>query len=93
MTLTHPVIASMRDERDVEVPTIPIPAMDTWVVEDGDDYPAEAVHSFPVNCYCADGRCRYADFERTEYENDRIPDGAHRRIAHIFAVTTEVKPA
>jgi len=57
VTLTdHPVIASMRDERDVEQPTVEIPELGTFVVTDGDYWDAERLPDLHQVCYCDDGK-------------------------------------
>lgn len=93
MTLTHPVIASMRDERDVEQPTVEVPALDTWVVEDGDDMHAEHLREEYTSCFCQDGRHRSEDRDDlTRQRRVYMPTGAHRLKAHIYAVIVEEKP-
>jgi len=90
MSLTaDPFIESVRAERDVEQPTVEISALDTWVVEDGDDMPAEHERSYPADCYCTDRRCREIDRERVEYPNSRVSEGAHRVTVHLYAVVVE----
>lgn len=56
MTLTHPVIAAMRDERDVETPTVPIEALGIFAVIDGDHWDAEALPDLHEVCHCEDGK-------------------------------------
>lgn len=74
-------------ERDVEQPTVQISALDTWVVEDGDDMHAEHEREYPADCFCTDGRCREIDRERVEYPSSRVAVGAHRITVHLYAVT------
>lgn len=74
-------------ERDVEQPTVEVPALDTHVIEDGDVLPAEHERQYPADCFCTDGRCREIDRERVEYPNSRVRDGAHRITVHLYAVT------
>jgi hypothetical protein len=82
------VIESMWDERDVETPTVEAPALDTWVVEDGDVMDAEHERSYPADCFCEDGRHREIDREQVAYPNSRVHDGAHRITVHLYSVTS-----
>lgn len=90
MSLTHPVIASMRDERDVEHPTVEVSALDTHVVEDGDVLDAEHLREEYAACFCQDGRHRSED--RDDLARQRrvyTPAGAHRLKAYVYAVIVE----
>ncbi len=94
MTLTdHPVIASMRTERDVEHPVVEAPALDTHVVEDGDVMEAEHIRTEWTHCYCLDGRHRREDRWELNPVQHRLPVGAHRIKAHMYAVIVEEKDA
>lgn len=94
MTLTHPVTASMRDERDVEHPTVEVPALDTHVVEDGDALPAEHIREEFTSCFCQDGRHRPEDRDDlARHQRTYPPVGAHRLKAYIYAVIVEEKTA
>lgn len=94
MTVTHPVIASMHDERDVEVETIPIPVIDTWVVEDGDDHLAEHIRVEYARCFCLDGKHRREDRTDLRHYRDPYPPlGSHAVYAHMYALVTEVEPS
>lgn len=89
MTLTHPVIASMRDERDVEMPTVEVPALDTHVVEDGDVMAAEHIRTEHTQCFCQDGRHRNEDRQDLSPHRRTQLAGAHRITAYMYAVITE----
>lgn len=81
-------------ERDVEHPTVEISALDTHVVEDGDDLPAEHIREEYTHCFCEDGRHRPED--RDDLVRQRrtfTPAGAHRLKAYIYAVIVEEKTA
>lgn len=87
MTLTdHPVIASMRAERDVEHPVVEVPALDTHVVEDGDVMEAEFLRAGTWACHCIDGRHRDIDREELAYADSWLPFGAHRVPVFVYAV-------
>lgn len=85
-----PVIASMRDERDVEHPTVEVPALDVFLVEDGDVMDAEHVRSGPWCCFCDDKRHRDIDRRPLEFDNSYLPKGAHLLTVHTYAVVTEM---
>jgi hypothetical protein len=89
VTLTHSVIASMRDERDVEVPTIAVPVLDTWVIEDGDDHLAEHIRTEHTQCFCQDGHHRNEDRRDLSPYRHTLLTGAHHITAHMYAVITE----
>lgn len=93
MTLTHPVIAAMREERDVEQPTVEVPALDTHLVEDGDVMDAEHVRSGPWACFCEDKRRRDIDRRPLEFEASYLPKGSRLLRVHTYAVVTEADPA
>lgn len=76
-------------ERDPEHPTVTVSALDTHVVEDGDDLPAEHHRQYPADCHCIDGRHRGIDHEEVEYANAYIRHGAHRVTVHLYAVVVE----
>lgn len=86
-----PVMASLRDERDVEHPTVEVSALDTHVVEDGDVMAAEHEREYPADCFCQDGRHRAIDRDSVEYANSYIRRGAHRVTVHLYAVVAEEK--
>jgi len=88
--ITHPVIASMRDERDVEMPTVPVDALGAFVVEDADVMDAEHIRTEYSNCFCQDGRHRTEDRDDL-YRMRRFypPAGSHRLKAYIYAVIVE----
>lgn len=62
MTLTHPVIASMRDERD-HAPRMSddVPADGVFLVIDGSPADAEEFADRLVVCTCDDGKCDKRD--------------------------------
>lgn len=95
MSLTaDPFIESARAERDVEHPTVEVPALDTFVVEDADVMTAEHIRVEFARCFCLDGRHRRED--RTElrhYREPYPPVGSHPVYAHMYAVITEVEPS
>jgi len=89
MTMTHPVIASMRDERDTEQPTVEAPALDTWVVENGDVMDAQYLRAVPHGCHCPDRRHRDERDREAISPNGWLPDGAHPITVHLYAVIVE----
>lgn len=95
MSLTaDPFIESVRAERDVEHPTVEVPALDTHIVEDGDVMAAEHVREEFADCWCQDGRHRHED--RTDWvrgSSTYRPAGSHPIKAYVYAVVTEVEPS
>lgn len=87
--MTHPVIASMRDERDVETLTVEVPALDTHLVEDGDVLAAEHIRTEHTQCFCQDSRHRNEDRQDLSPHRRSLLAGAHRIKAHMYAVVTE----
>jgi hypothetical protein len=86
----HPVIASMRDERDAVELTVEVPTLDVHVVEDGDVMDARHLRTEHTHCWCQDGRHRNEDHsDLGRYPSAYPPVGAHLIVAHIYAVITE----
>ncbi|MFD2024126.1 MULTISPECIES: hypothetical protein [Promicromonospora] len=74
------------NDRDVETATVPVPALDVHVVEDGDVMVAEHVRSGAWVCFCIDSRHR--DLDRRPHVG-HLPDGAHPVTVHLYAVIAE----
>jgi hypothetical protein len=63
------------------------------VVEDGDVMEAEHIRTEWTHCYCLDGRHRREDRWDLDPVKHRMPVGAHRIKAHMYAVIVEEKDA
>lgn len=95
----HPVIEAMRDERDTEVPTVPIEALGIYAVIDGDHWDAEALPDLHQVCHCDDGKHARRDRDDlgrsypTEYireaETYAEYHGGHVITLHPIAYVTE----
>ena len=79
----------MLNDRDVVTATVPVPALDVHVVEDGTVMDAEHVRSGPWVCFCIDSRHR--DLDRRP-NTGHLPQGAHPLTVHLYAVVAEDRP-
>jgi hypothetical protein len=84
----------MRDERDVEHPTVEVSAVGTVLVEDGDAMDAEHIRVEYARCFCLDGKHRREDRTDLRHYRDPYPPlGSHAVYAHMYALITEVEPS
>lgn len=81
-------IAYSRAEPEVEA-TVEAPALDTWVVENGDVMDAQYLRAVPHGCHCPDRRHRDERDREAISPNGWLPDGAHPITVHTYVVISE----